>query len=63
MGQGGVRDFLGTGLGMTLFSCLQGWTRHVDRPTHWCLLTVYSLYYRKAPSHMLFHTFFYFLTA
>ena len=26
-------------------------------------LTVYSLYYRKAPSRMLFHFFFYFLTA
>ena len=48
---------------MTLFSCLQGWTRQVDRPTRWCLLTVYLLYYRKAPSGMLFHTFFYFLTA
>ena len=23
-----------TGLGMTLFSCLQGWTRQVDRPGH-----------------------------
>ena len=35
----------------------------LDRPTRWCLLTVYLLYYRKAPSRMLFHTFFYFLTA
>ena len=44
-------------------SCLQGWTRQVDCPTCWCLLTVYLLYYRKAPSRMLFHTFFYFLRA
>ena len=50
----------GTSLGMT---CLHGWARQVDRPTRWCILTVYLLYYRKVPSRMLFHTFFYFLTA
>ena len=35
-------------------SCLQGWTRHVDRPTGWCLLVMYLLWYRDAPSRHAF---------
>ena len=63
-----VRDvacwaWLGTGLGVRtdsaqgLFhtvSCLQGWTLHVDRPTRCCLLVMYLLYFRKAPSRHAF---------
>ena len=38
-----------------LFSYLQGWTQYVDRPTGCCLLGLFLLYYRKAPSRHAFH--------
>ena len=31
-----------------VYPCLQGWTQQMDRPTRWCLLVMYLLYYRKA---------------
>ena len=44
-----------------LFSCLQGWTRYVDRPTGCCLLGLFLLYYitERRPADMLFNSFFY----
>ena len=63
-GRGQGMDWAGAqALAKFLFSCLQGWTLQVDRPNRWCLLAVYFLYCRKAPSRMLFNSFFYFLTA
>ena len=37
-----------------LFSCLQGWTRCVDRPTGCCLLGLLLSYCRKAPGRHAF---------
>ena len=66
-GGGGGGGWLGTGLGdrtdsaQGLFhtvACLQGWTRHVDRPTRWVPPGVVPVVQRRL-ADMLFNSSFY----